>query len=133
MDQRIKWLKQPESHNYPAALSYLSLIFPLEMAVRLVEALKTAETIETKAKDIFRASGLSLFGISNSHVKKDLRKIKKGKKLSPLLLVSDRSNGRVIIGDGYHRLCAVYAKHEDIWIHHRIVDVDSMMWLTRKR
>jgi hypothetical protein len=64
-----------------------------------------------KAKDIFRASGLSLLGVSNSHVKKDRKKIRAGKKLSPLLLV--RSQAKVIIADGYHRLCSVYSFDED--------------------
>jgi disulfide oxidoreductase YuzD len=66
-----------------------------------------------KAKDIFRASGLSLLGVSNSHVEKDRKKIKSGKALSPLLLVRDRANGKVVIADGYHRLCAVYSFDED--------------------
>jgi len=68
---------------------------------------------EFKAKDIFRASGLSLLGISNSHVKADQKKIKSGRGVSPLLLISDRANGKVVIADGYHRLCAVYAFDED--------------------
>jgi hypothetical protein len=74
-----------------------------------------------KAKDIFRASGLSLLGISNAHVAKDQRKIESEKALSPLLLVRDSSNGRVIIADGYHRLCAIYSYDEDALIQCKIV------------
>lgn len=74
-----------------------------------------------KSKDIFRASGLSLLGVSNSHVRKDSAKIAAGKPLSPLLLVRDRENGRVVIADGYHRLCAVYAVDEDAVIPCKIV------------
>jgi hypothetical protein len=66
-----------------------------------------------KAKDIFRASGLSLLGVSNSHVKKDKKKIRAGKALSPLLLIRDSDSGKVVIADGYHRLCAVYSFNED--------------------
>jgi hypothetical protein len=69
-----------------------------------------------KAKDIFRASGLSLLGVSNSHVKTDRKKLKAGKALSPLLLIRDPRNGKVIIADGYHRLCAVYSYDEDALI-----------------
>jgi Pyridine nucleotide-disulphide oxidoreductase, dimerisation domain len=44
-----------------------------------VEKIKRAPVSKFKAKDIFRASGLSLLGVSNSHVKKDRKKIKQGK------------------------------------------------------
>ncbi len=74
-----------------------------------------------KAKDIFRASGLSLLGVSNSHVERDRKKITAGKSLSPLLLVRDSANGKVIIADGYHRLCAVYSCDEDAVIPCKIV------------
>ena len=76
---------------------------------------------EFKSKDIFRASGLSLLGVSNSHVEKDRKKIKAGMPLSPLLLVRDGDHGRVIIADGYHRLCAVFGFHEDAMIPCKIV------------
>jgi len=117
----IKWLNAPEDHDYPAALSYLSLLFPGQTTTNYVTKLKRAPVSNFKAKDIFRASRLSLLGISNSHVDKDQQKIKSGIKLSPLLLVRDPANGIVIIADGYHRLCAVYACDEDAIIPCKIV------------
>jgi hypothetical protein len=78
-----------------------------------VTRLKRASVSQFKAKDIFRASGLSLLGVSNSHVEKDRGKIEAGNELSPLLLIRDALRGRVIIADGYHRLCAVYSFDED--------------------
>jgi hypothetical protein len=83
--------------------------------------LRCASVIEFKSKDIFRASGLSLLGVSNEHVKKDQRKIQDGVKLSPILLIRDSTNGRVIIADGYHRLCAVYSYDEDALIPCKII------------
>ena len=74
-----------------------------------------------KAKDIFRASGLSLLGVSNAHVEKDRRKIESGRELSPLLLVRDEANGKVVVADGYHRLCAVYSFDEDAVVPCKIV------------
>ena len=109
----IQWLSEPEEHNYPAAESYLRLINEESVATAYVEKLRRARVSKYKAKDIFRASGLSLLGISNSHVKKDQQKIESGKELSPLLLVRDLSHGKVIIADGYHRLCAIYSYDED--------------------
>lgn len=109
----IKWLPAPEPHDYPAAKSYLRLLYDERTAVAHVDKLQRARMSKFKAKDIFRASRLSLLGISNFHVKKDRKKIKAGQFLSPLLLVRDDKNGKVVIADGYHRLCAVYSFDED--------------------
>ena len=49
------------------------------------------------------------------------REIRAGKNLSPILLVRDTANGKVVIADGYHRVCAVYAFDEDALIPCRIV------------
>ena len=113
---RIKWLEEPEAHDYPAAEAFLSLIFKPKSVARTLQQLRPAPVMQFKAKDIFRASGLSLLGVSNSHVDKDREKIRAGRKLSPLLLVRDKARGRVIIADGYHRLCAVYHFDEDALI-----------------
>ncbi len=118
---KIQWLSEPEDKDYPAAQSYLGLFHNDTEANTLVAKLKTAKITQFKAKDIFRASGLSLLGVSNSHVTKDQQKIKDGKSMSPLLLVRDPQNGKVIIADGYHRLCAVYSFDEDELIPCKIV------------
>jgi len=117
----IKWLSEPEDHNYPAALSYLCLLYDETTAKTYVERLKRAVVSSFKAKDIFRASGLSLLGISNSHVAKDQQRIQAGQALSPLLLVRDPAHGKVIIADGYHRLCAVYTHDEDALIPCKVI------------
>ena len=109
----IKWANEPEEHDYPAALSYLCLLYDEQTATNHVDDLKRASISRVKAKDIFRASGLPLLGTSNAHVARDQEKIKSGRELSPLLLIRDSVNGRVIIADGYHRLCAVYSRDED--------------------
>ena len=117
----IKWLSEPEDHNYPAAQSYLSLIFDPTSAADYVIKLKKASVTEFKAKDILRASGLSPLGLSNSHVEKDRKKISNGKELSPIILVRDKERGKVVIADGYHRLCAIYSLDEDAMIPCKIV------------
>src|SRR5215469_17741293 len=118
---KIKWASEPERQDYPAARSYLSLHYPGPIAKTYVKKLKRAPVSKFKAKDIFRASGLSLLGISNAHVEKDRQKITSGQALSPLLLVRDVEHGKVIIADGYHRLCAVYGFDEDAMIPCKIV------------
>ena len=117
----VQWLDEPEKHDYPAAKSYLGLLYDERTADAYVEKLKRAPVATFKAKDIFRASGLSLLGISNGHVAKDKEKIKSGVKLSPLLLIRGAGHDRVIIADGYHRLCAVYSYDEDALIPCKIV------------
>lgn len=117
----IAWLDKPEDHDYPAAESYLTLLYDRSSAASLVKRLKRSPVVQFKAKDIFRASGLSLLGISNSHVERDRSKIRKHQKLSPLLLVRAKDRDRVIIADGYHRLCAVYSFDEDAVIPCKIV------------
>lgn len=118
---KIKWFQEPEEKNYPAANSYLNLIYDALKADELVLKLKQTSITMFKAKDLFRASSLSLLGISNSHVETDIEKIKKSKKISPLLLIRDAPNGKVIIADGYHRLCAVYTFNEDELIPCKII------------
>ena len=117
----IKWLADSEDHDYPAAGSYLSLLYDEQAAAKYVERLRKAPISKFKSKDIFRASELSLLGISNLHVERDRKKVLAGQALSPLLLVRAADNQKVIIADGYHRMCAVYSFDEDALIPCKIV------------
>lgn len=116
----IAWLDQPEEHDYPAAQSYLNLLYDDAHCAELVRKLHAAPMSAFKAKDILRASGLSPLGMSNAHVEKDVRKIQSGTALSPLLLVRQEGQ-RTVVADGYHRLCAVYSVDEDAAIPCKIV------------
>jgi hypothetical protein len=117
----INWLPDVEDKDYPAAQSYLGLLHTDAEVIGLINKLKAAKVVQFKAKDIFRAAGLSLLAVTNYHVAKDEKKIKEGTALSPLLLVRDVPNGKLVIADGYHRLCAVYAVNEDALIPCKIV------------
>ncbi|WP_249189988.1 hypothetical protein [Burkholderia cenocepacia] len=110
MKHKILWLHDPEEHDYPAAESYLSLLFPHSEAAKIVGRLRLAAVVKFKAKDIARASGLTLLGRDNRHVAHNLDKIHDGKELSPLLLVRGT---HLIVADGFHRLSAVYSLDED--------------------
>lgn len=113
------WLKEPEEHDFPAAQDYLELLFEPDEALEIVLRLKKAGTIIKKSKDILRASKLSLLPDTNIHVKENLKKVAKKKKLSPILLV--RGKNELIIADGYHRLCCSYYLTEDLEIPCRLV------------
>ena len=118
---KIKWLPDAEDHDYPAAESFLRLIYREDRVARMVARLRRAPIVQFKAKDIFISSELPLLGVSNSHVEMNRKKIRKGKSLSPILLVRDEKNGKVVIADGYHRLCAIYELDEDALIQCKIV------------
>ena len=106
----LTWKKAPERGDYAAAGVFLSLIFPSSRAKSLAGALRTAPKTEYSAKDLLRASGLPLLPQNETSVSEDLKRIGKGKALSPVLLVrGDIAKGvPLIVADGYHRICAVY-------------------------
>jgi hypothetical protein len=54
-------------------------------------------------------------------VKEAHEKILAGKRISPLLLVRHTPTGRVILADGYHRLCSVYSMDEDAELPCKVV------------
>lgn len=107
------WLEQPEEHDYPAAQDYLEMVISKEDSEGAVKNLKQIKDIKIKkAKDILRASGNKLLPKTNIHVMENIKKVKKGNKLSPVLLV--QHNNKLIIADGYHRVCAIYYLSEDL-------------------
>jgi hypothetical protein len=124
----VSWQEQPEEHDYPAAAAYLAPVAPAEQVSRVVEALRGAPIMHQKAKDILRASGLSLLDRTNPHVAADLKKVEKGHALSPVLLVRGdlQSDRRLQIADGYHRVCASYHVDENTDIPCRLVGIDGM-------
>ena len=112
------WLTNPEEHDFPAAQDYLELLMTAKEAGAFVSNLKKTKTITKKAKDILRACELALLPKENRHVTDNLKKFRKGKKLSPLLLI--RGNQKLIIADGYHRICASYYLSEDLEVPCRL-------------
>lgn len=121
--KEINWLKEPAEHNYPSAQSYLSLIIDSANVAIIILNLIDAKITKFKARDIFRASGLPLLGISQHQIEHNLKKIKKGESLSPILLVRDTASRKVIIADGYHRLCAVYHHNDNMEIPCKIISI----------
>lgn len=117
----VKWLDKPEKHDYDAAADYLSLLAEPDRVTATVARLGSAKTVYRKAKDILRAAGLTLLSADNPHVRSDLDKIGRGKKLSPILLVRGSAADALQIADGYHRVCASYLTDENTPIPCRLV------------
>jgi hypothetical protein len=110
------WKAEPDDHDYPAAADYLTLVMPPAKSTKLIASLRRAPLVHRKAKDLLRASGLALLDRNNVHVAKDLKKVRSGKKLSPVLLIRGDTDHALVVADGYHRICASYLvdENEDI-------------------
>lgn len=121
----VKWLDDPEDHDYEAAADYLSMLAEDPTMAATVDALKSAKPVYRTAKDILRAARLVLLPPDNAHVKADLAKIDAGKKLSPILLVRGTAADALQVADGYHRVCASFMTDENTpipcrlasWVH----------------
>lgn len=109
------WENKPADKDYTAAHDYLSLLFGEAETRKLVQRLRRAPTIQRLGKDLLRASQTQLLDKDDPYVAAELKKIAKGKKLSPVLLV--RGDGRhgvtLTIADGHHRICASWYRDED--------------------
>jgi hypothetical protein len=116
---REHWQDVPEEHDFSAAANYLSLTLAEPTAAAIAEALHSATTVHRQAKDLLRAARLPLLPETDPEVKKDLKKVAAGQKLSPVLLVRGTP---LLIADGYHRICASYHLTEDAEIPCRLVD-----------
>jgi|SRR5579862_3776058 len=106
--KKVMWRKDPKLEDFSAALSYLSLLCSPAEARSLLAKLRAAKTVSHEAKDLLRASGLTLLPEDDAHVAADLKRIHKAKALSPVLLIQgDLRHGRaLLVADGYHRICA---------------------------
>ena len=118
------WKDEPDTHDYPAAVSYLRLLTTPKWAKKLAKQMKTASIEHHPAKDLLRASGLSLLPQDDPAVQRDLAKVAAGDRLSPVLIVrGDGARGfPAVIADGYHRVCASYHLSENEQIPCRIID-----------
>lgn len=95
----------------------MSLLFSEKRSEALKTKLRDARVTPFAAKDVLRASGLKLLDQRDELVAKQISKIKSGKELSALLLVRLEEQGRLIVADGFHRLCAVMAVDEKAHVH----------------
>jgi len=121
---KVIWKDVPDDHDYPAAVSYLSLCTDTPTAQKLADTLKTAEIVLHPAKDLLRATRLSLLAIDDPAVVRDLGKVSQGQLLSPVLIVRGVLEKGIpaVIADGYHRVCASYHLSENEQIPCRIID-----------
>lgn len=126
MAKQEYWLAQPEESDYEAAAQYLTLVLADDRSRAVAARLGDGSVLRHRANDLLRASALPLLPPDDPEVVKDLKKVRKGKKLSPVLLVRGGLGERaLVVADGYHRICASYHLNEDSTIPCRMVDLPS--------
>ena len=106
---KLEWAEKGEDEDFDAAEKYLSLLCSDTKAAALIRSLRNSKLVKHAANDLLRAADLPLLPSEEAHVSDDLKRIQKGKALPPVLLVrGDMAAGlRLIVADGYHRICAV--------------------------
>jgi hypothetical protein len=124
----LSWNESPAEHDYPSAASFLRLVAGATQVEVLTALLSQASTVQQHAKDILRAARLPLLPDDDPEVAKDLKRVRKGVALSPVLLVrGDLATGVALqIADGYHRVCASYHLDEDANVPCRIVELPAI-------
>lgn len=103
VSEYLRWKKDVDQHDYAAACSYLSIRLGASRAEQVAEELRKLPVITRRANDILRATGRAPLPLSDPGVVKDLKKVLRGQKLSPILVAE------ADIADGYHRLSLAYA------------------------
>lgn len=112
-DGHVQWLEDVDADDFDAARRYLALLFPPKDAKALTAALRDASMQRFPAKDVLRASGQAPKSSKDPDVARQLKKIGRGKALSPVLLVRVPDQAKLLVADGYHRVCAAYLHNED--------------------
>ena len=102
----LQWLDDVADHDFDAAYSYLSLRWTDKAARKMVAALRKAKVTTRRSNDILRACDRNALPIDDPGVRRDLGKVIDGKKLSPVLVVSQP--GGADIADGFHRVSLAY-------------------------
>ncbi|MGZ5179487.1 MAG: hypothetical protein ACXWC6_04560 [Ramlibacter sp.] len=112
-DADVKWLKRVDAEDFDAARRYLALVFAPRDAKALTASLEKAPMQRFPAKDVLRASEQPPKPRKDPDVAKQLKRIERGKPLSPVLLVRVPGQAKLLVADGYHRVCAAYLHNED--------------------
>lgn len=125
--QRLNWRRHPVATDLTAASRFLALVNTPSQTTDLLRALRRSEVAHHAAKDLLRASRLPLLPRDEPQVAADLKRVRKGKALSPVLLVAgDMAAGiPLTVADGYHRICAVCYFDEDAPVACRVAQAKS--------
>ena len=109
---KINWLSTPVDDDYASAQRYLSLLFKPRKCRKLLRKLRAAPMAEYPAKDILRASHTQMSEVAAFDWGRQQQQIREGEALGPILIVRQNDGSGLIIADGFHRMCALFAEDE---------------------
>lgn len=119
--EKVKWLPEPADDNYVAAENYLQSLYKSKKARRWARKVRRENMTGFIARDILRASGISILSVQAFDWPKQHEKINAGKRLSPTLLVRQDNGRNLIVAGGFQRLCALFANDQDIKVPCKII------------
>jgi hypothetical protein len=83
--------------------------------------MRAVQTTEFKATDLLRASQLVVPKSDDRPTREHVKKIKNGEPISPVLLMRVGALKKVIIADGFHRVCTAYRLDPDVILRCKLV------------
>lgn len=92
------WITESSAGNYAGATDFLSLSMPPAAAIAVVDRFPGSPLSTRRANDLLRASGLERLDDRELQVAKDLKRLRRGEKLPPVLVLrGDISAGRPLV------------------------------------
>ena len=113
----ITWQDDANPDDYEAADHYLALVDNQKNIDKTLADLKAGTIVEYKATDLLRAAQLIVPKADDRPTREQIKKIKHGEPVSPVLLVRVPVLRKVIVADGFHRICAAYRIDPDVVLH----------------
>ena len=113
----ITWLDDANPSDYEAAAHYLALVDAQKNIDKTMTDLKAGAIVEYKATDLLRAAQLTVPKADDRPTREQIKKIGRGEPVSPVLIVRVPALKKVIVADGFHRICAAYRIDPDVMLH----------------
>jgi hypothetical protein len=113
----IQWLDDAPESDYQAAAHYLALVEGPKNIGQAIAEMKAAGIVEYKATDLLRAAQLMVPKADDRPTRDQIKCIEKGEAVSPVLLLRVAALRKVIVADGFHRICAAYRLDPDVVLH----------------
>ena len=113
----ITWQDDANPDDYEAAGHYLALVDNQKNIDKTLADLKAGTIVEYKATDLLRAAQLIVPKADDRPTREQIKKIRHGEPVSPVLLVRVPALKKVIVADGFHRICAAYRIDPDVMLH----------------
>ena len=113
----ITWQDDAPPFDYEAAGHYLALVDVQKNIDKALADLHAGAIVEYKATDLLRAAQLVVPKADDRPTREQIKKIKRGEPVSPVLLVRVPALKKVIVADGFHRICAAYRIDPDVVLH----------------